>query len=130
MYRLLYGRRPGRSRGALELAHTTLVFVSRASQADITRVKARMGWEMPWYTLTDTFDADFGVAEWHGTNASARDNDRVFRTYFVKDRGDERMGSTWNYLDLTAFGRQEEWEDSPNGYPDFAVQVVDLARHL
>jgi len=39
------------------------------------------------------------------------------------------MGSTWSYLDLTALGRQEEWEDSPEGYPpDPAVRVVDLAR--
>src|SRR5918998_563980 len=48
---------------------TTLAFASRASQADINRVKARMGWQMPWYTITDTFDLDFGVDEWHGTNA-------------------------------------------------------------
>src|SRR6201987_1495097 len=43
--------------------------------------------------------------------------DKVFRTYFINNRGDEHMGSTWNYLDLTALGRQEEWEDSPEGYP-------------
>ena len=101
----------------LNVRDTTLVFVSRAPQVDIARVKARMGWKMPWYTLTDTFDADFDVAEWHGTNAFIRDNDRVFRTYFVNGRGDEQMGNTWNYLDLTALGRQEEWEDSPQGYP-------------
>ena len=76
-----------------------------------------MGWEMPWYTITDGFDADFGVDEWHGTNAFIRDGDRVFRTYFVNSRGDEAMGSTWSYLDITALGRQEEWEDSPEGYP-------------
>jgi predicted dithiol-disulfide oxidoreductase (DUF899 family) len=63
------------------------------------------------------FDADFGVDEWHGTNAFFRDGDRVFRTYFVNNRGDEAMGSTWSYLDLTALGRQEIWEDSPEGYP-------------
>ena len=67
-----------------------------------------MGWEMPWYTLTDDFDADFGVDEWHGTNAFIRDGDRVFRTYFINARGDEAMGSTWSYLDMTALGRQED----------------------
>jgi hypothetical protein len=41
----------------------------------------------------------------------------VFRTYFINSRGDEAMGSTWSYLDITALGRQEEWEDSPEGYP-------------
>ena len=76
-----------------------------------------MGWEMPWYTITDDFDADFGVDEWHGTNAFFRDGERIFRTYFIDSRGDEAMGSTWSYLDITALGRQEEWEDSPEGYP-------------
>ena len=61
--------------------------------------------------------ADFGVDEWHGTNAFLRDGDRIYRTYLVNSRGDEAMGSTWSYLDLTALGRQEEWEDSPEGYP-------------
>ncbi len=104
----------------LNARDTTLVFVSRAPQADIQRLKARMGWEMPWYTVTDDFDADFGVDEWHGTNAFIRDGDRVFRTYFIDARGDEAMGSTWSYLDITALGRQEEWEDSPDGYPQTA----------
>jgi predicted dithiol-disulfide oxidoreductase (DUF899 family) len=101
----------------LHRRNTSLAFVSRAPQSDIERVKKRMGWEMPWFTLTDDFDRDFDVDEWHGTNAFIRDGDRVFRTYFVDARGDEAMGSTWNYLDITALGRQEEWEDSPDGYP-------------
>jgi predicted dithiol-disulfide oxidoreductase (DUF899 family) len=97
---------------------TTLVFASRGTQADLARIKARMGWEdIPWFTITDSFDADFGVDEWHGTNAFVRDGDRVFRTYLVNSRGDEAMGSTWSYLDISALGRQEEWEDSPAGYP-------------
>jgi predicted dithiol-disulfide oxidoreductase (DUF899 family) len=101
----------------LNARDTTLVFASRAPQADIERLKARMGWSMPWYTITDDFDTDFGVREWHGTNAFIRDGDRIFRTYFVDARGDEAMGSTWSYLDITALGRQEDWEDSPEGYP-------------
>ena len=116
---------PGCSLVADQVAHlahlnardTTLAFVSRAPQADIEGLKDRMGWEIPWYTLTDDFDADHGVDEWHGTNAFLRDDDGIFRTYFVNSRGDEAMGSTWSYLDITALGRQEEWEDSPEGYP-------------
>jgi len=119
---------PGCSMLADQVAHvahlnardTTLVFVSRAPQPDIERVKARMGWTMPWYTLTDRFDADFGVDEWHGTNAFIRDGDNVYRTYFINSRGDEAMGGTWSYLDMTALGRQEIWEDSPDGYPQTA----------
>ena len=101
----------------LNARDTTLVFVSRASQADIAGLKARMGWTIPWYSLTDSFDADCDVGEWHGTNAFVRDGDRVFRTYFLNNRGDEAMGGTWSYLDITALGRQEVWEDSPEGYP-------------
>jgi predicted dithiol-disulfide oxidoreductase (DUF899 family) len=115
----------GCSLGADQVGHlahlnardTTFVYVSRAPQEDIARYRDRMGWEVPWYTLTDGFDADFGVDEWHGTNAFIRDGDEVFRTYFVNSRGDEGMGTTWSYLDITALGRQEIWEDSPEGYP-------------
>jgi predicted dithiol-disulfide oxidoreductase (DUF899 family) len=116
---------PGCSLVADQVAHlahlnardTTLAFVSRAPQPDIKRMAARMGWTMPWYTMRDEFDVDHGVAEWHGTNAFIREGDQVFRTYFINNRGDEAMGGTWSYLDLTALGRQEEWEDSPDGYP-------------
>ena len=102
----------------LNARDTTLAYVSRAPQADIARLKKRMGWEMiPWYTLTDSFDTDFGVSEWHGHNVFFRDGDRIFRTYFINSRGDEAIGTTWSYLDLTPLGRQEIWEDSPKGYP-------------
>jgi predicted dithiol-disulfide oxidoreductase (DUF899 family) len=97
---------------------TIFANVSRAPQQEIERLKAEMGWSMPWYTITDEFDTDFGVGEWHGTNAFYRDDeDRIFRTYFIDARGDEHLGSAWAYLDMTALGRQEEWEDSPEGYP-------------
>ena len=92
---------------------TTLVFASRATQPHIDRLKARMGWSMPWYTITDEFDKDFGVDEWHGTNVFFRDGDRVFRTYFVNGRGDEALGSTFSYLDVTPLGRQEDDLPSP-----------------
>ena len=101
----------------LNARDTTLAYASRAPQADIARLKARMDWKMPWYSITDSFDADFGVDKWHGHNAFIRNGDQVFRTYFINSRGDEAMGTTWSYLDMTALGRQEIWEDSPEGYP-------------
>jgi predicted dithiol-disulfide oxidoreductase (DUF899 family) len=106
----------------LNARDTTFVYVSPAPQADIDRVKSRMGWtHIPWYTITDDFDKDFGCDEWHGTNAFIRDDDgRVFRTYFINNRGDEAFVNTWSLLDMTALGRQEEWEDSPEGYPQTA----------
>ena len=118
----------GCSLGADQVSHlahlnardTTLAYASRAPQADIARLKARMGWKMPWYTITDSFDIDFGVDEWHGHNVFFRDGDKIFRTYFINSRGDEAMGTIWSYLDITPLGRQETWEDSPEGYPQTA----------
>jgi predicted dithiol-disulfide oxidoreductase (DUF899 family) len=115
----------GCSLGADQVSHlshlnardTTLVYASRAPQQDIKRLKERMQWEMPWYTITDGFDSDFGVNEWHGHNVFFREGERIYRTYLINARGDEAMGSTWSYLDITPLGRQEEWEDSPEGYP-------------
>jgi predicted dithiol-disulfide oxidoreductase (DUF899 family) len=105
----------------LNARDTTLVFASRAPQAEIQGLRERMGWELiPWFTITDDFDKDFGVDEWHGHNAFIRDGDRIFRTYFVHSRGAEHVGSTWSHLDITALGRQEDWEDSPEGYPQTA----------
>jgi predicted dithiol-disulfide oxidoreductase (DUF899 family) len=101
----------------LNARDTTLAYATPTPQKDIERLKARMGWKMPWYTITDSFDSDFGVHEYHGHNAFIRDGDKVFRTYFINERGDEAMGTVWSYLDMTALGRQETWEDSPAGYP-------------
>jgi predicted dithiol-disulfide oxidoreductase (DUF899 family) len=116
---------PGCSLGADQVGHlahlnardTTLVYASRAPQKDIEGLKARMGWKMPWYTITDSFDKDFGVDQWHGHNVFFRDGNKVFRTFLISGRGDEAMGTVWSYLDATPLGRQETWEDSPEGYP-------------
>ena len=104
----------------LNVRDTTLAYASRAPQKDIERLKARMGWKMPWYTITDSFDKDFGVDQWHGHNVFIHDGEKVFRTYLINNRGDEAMGTTWSYLDITPLGRQENWEDSPEGYPQTA----------
>jgi predicted dithiol-disulfide oxidoreductase (DUF899 family) len=102
----------------LNARDTTLAYASRAPQANIRDLQERMGWQhIPWYTLTDDFDKDFGVDEWHGHNAFIREGDRIFRTYLINGRGDEALGTVWSYLDMTALGRQEEWEDSPEGFP-------------
>src|SRR5436190_23028662 len=54
----------------LNARDTTLAFASRAPQAEIERLNARMGWQfIPWYRMTDSFDKVFGVDEWHVTNA-------------------------------------------------------------
>ena len=94
---------PGCSMVADQIGHpahlrardTVLARVSRAPQADIRRLKEKMGWDVPWYTVIDDFDKDFGVGEWHGTNVFLRVGDRIYRTYFVDGRGDEALGSTF-----------------------------------
>ena len=101
----------------LNARDTTLVFVSRAPQADIARLKARMGWEMPVVHRHRQLRRRLRRARVARHNVFYRDGDRVFRTYFINNRGDEQMGGTWNYLDITPLGRQEAWEDSPEGYP-------------
>lgn len=102
----------------LNARDTTLAYVSRGPQDDIQRIKRKMGWDgIPWYRITDGFDADFGVDEWHGHNVFIQDGERIFRTYFTNWRGDEVFGTVWSYLDVTPLGRQELWEDSPEGYP-------------
>jgi predicted dithiol-disulfide oxidoreductase (DUF899 family) len=98
---------------------TTFALVSPADQDKIAAFRERMGWDVPWYTLVgDEFDKDFGVSEYFGLNVFLRnDAGELFRTYFVNGRGAEPFTPTWSILDITPFGRQEEWEDTPAGRP-------------
>jgi predicted dithiol-disulfide oxidoreductase (DUF899 family) len=116
--------------GHLHARDTTLAYASRAPQADIARLKARMGWEMPWYTITDSFDIDFGVNEWHGHNAFIRDGERIYRTYFINSRGDEAMGTVWSYLDMTALGRRKRVKTRRRVTRRRSATSVELARQL
>ena len=59
-----------------------------------------------------------------GHNAFIREGERIYRTYFIDSRGDEAMGTTWSYLDMAPLGRQEDWEDSPEDYP----QLFELTK--
>src|SRR5215207_4941298 len=108
----------------LHARDTSLVLVSRAPLATIELYKERMGWTVPWFSSHGSdFNVDFGVAtdegETFGLSVFLRDGDRVFRTYFTSGRGVEALGSNWTFLDLTPLGRQEDWEDSPEGWPQF-----------
>lgn len=96
---------------------TSLVFVSRAPIDEIEAFKKRMGWTIPWFSTSDSFNPDFDVAEGFGLNVFYRDGENVYRTYFTNGRGAETLGTTWTFLDLTPLGRQETWEDSPGGTP-------------
>jgi predicted dithiol-disulfide oxidoreductase (DUF899 family) len=114
----------------LHARDTSFVLVSRAPITKIEAYRERMGWTVPWYSSFEgDFNVDFGIGpetpqrdvyqdgETFGLSVFLRDGDGVFRTYFTTARGVEALGSVWTFLDLTPFGRQEEWEDSPAGYP-------------
>jgi predicted dithiol-disulfide oxidoreductase (DUF899 family) len=101
---------------------TSRAAVSRAPLEKIERFKRRMGWTIPWYSsFGSDFNYDFGVTtddgEIFGLSVFLRDGDNIFHTYFTNGRGVEHLGSNWSYLDLTPLGRQETWEDSPEGRP-------------
>jgi predicted dithiol-disulfide oxidoreductase (DUF899 family) len=97
---------------------TSFALVSPASQPELEAFKRRMGWEMPWYTVIgDDFQRACGTSEYFALDVYLRDDDRVFLTYRTRSRGVEALGSVWTFLDLTPFGRQEEWEDTPPGRP-------------
>jgi len=102
----------------LKARDTTLVFASGGSQEAIRNYRARMGWdEWPWYTTTDDFSADFGVDQWYGINVFLRDGDEIYRSYYTTGRAAEDLSSVWGLLDITPFGRGEEWQDAPEGIP-------------
>ncbi|MBA3564351.1 MAG: DUF899 domain-containing protein, partial [Gammaproteobacteria bacterium] len=106
----------------LHARDTSLVLVSRAPLANIEAYKERMDWTMPWFSSAGSdFNADFGVTtdegETFGLSVFLREGNSVFHTYFTDGRGVEALGSNWTFLDLTPLGRQEEWEDSPQGRP-------------
>jgi predicted dithiol-disulfide oxidoreductase (DUF899 family) len=114
----------------LRARDTSFALVSRAPLAKLEAFRRRMGWDVPWYSSFESdFNVDFGVGpeeprpdrhqdgEGFGLSVFLRDGDRVFRTYFTNRRGVEPLSSNWALLDLTPLGRQEEWEDSPQGRP-------------
>ena len=136
-------------RAHLAVRDTTLAYVSRAPLERIERYKAKKGWTFPWYSSYGSeFNYDFDVtldssvkpfefnyrgpgelpASWAeseqpfdmpGTSCFLRDGDRVFHTYSSYARGAEWTGGSYAFLDLTALGRQEDWEE-PKGRSDHA----------
>jgi predicted dithiol-disulfide oxidoreductase (DUF899 family) len=124
----------------LHARNTTLAVVSRAPLEKLLAYQQRMGWTVPWYSSYGSdFNYDFHVthdpavaplrynyqamtdiaedAEWPsespGTSVFLRDGDRIFYTYGSYARGADLLLGTYNWLDLTALGRQEDWEQPP-----------------
>jgi predicted dithiol-disulfide oxidoreductase (DUF899 family) len=102
----------------LNARDTTLIIMSRAPQEEIDQIRRRMGWTVPWYSSHGgDFNDDLGLGGGFGLSVLLRDGEEFFRTYFTNGRGVDRLRLDFNLLDLTPYGRQEEWEDSPEGWP-------------
>jgi len=81
------------------------------------RYREFMGWEMPWYSARDSAEVLLAGRGFGGYLCYLRDGDRVFETYWTTGRGVEAGATSYHLLDLTVYGRQELWEDSPAGWP-------------
>ena len=104
----------------LHARRTTFAVVSRATVPEIERVKLRLGWSFPWYScFGTTFHEDFVGSESasFGLSVFIRRGDDIYQTYFTPGRGVEQPSNTFGFLDITPWGRQETWEDSPDGWP-------------
>lgn len=106
----------------LHARDVSFVMASRAPLERLLAYRDRMGWIAPWVSaLGSDFNRDMGATtdegEQHGVSVFLQDDDTVYRTYTTGARGVEQLGSHWSYLDLTPYGRQESWEDSPDGFP-------------
>ena len=121
---------------------TTFVLVSRAPLEKLEAYKASKGWNWPWYSsFGSDFNYDFHVTldenmapveynyrtqaemkrpiagEEPGLSVFFRVGDDIFHTYSAYARGTEDLTDSYNLLDVTPYGRQEDWEDSPPGWP-------------
>jgi predicted dithiol-disulfide oxidoreductase (DUF899 family) len=83
-----------------------------------SRYRDFMGWTVPWYSVPeDSVDALVADPDAGFLACYRRDGDKVYETYRTAARGNEPMGSSYLLMDLTVYGRQESWEDSPEGWP-------------
>jgi predicted dithiol-disulfide oxidoreductase (DUF899 family) len=83
------------------------------------RYRDFMGWDVPWYSAQQSIDTLLTgrrIGRMHLVSY-LRHNDRVFETYWTTIRGVEALDNSYGLLDLTVYGRQEPWEDSPAGWP-------------
>jgi predicted dithiol-disulfide oxidoreductase (DUF899 family) len=114
----------------LHARDVTFAIVSRAPIDVIEAYRKRMGWTLPWYSSFGTdLSHDMGTGpkepkvgeyqdgESFALSALLRDGTAVYRTYVTTARGVEALGAVFSLLDLVPYGRQETWEDSPEGWP-------------
>jgi predicted dithiol-disulfide oxidoreductase (DUF899 family) len=101
---------------------TSFVLVSRAPLAKLLAFRDRMGWTLPWVSSgSTTFNEDFHATvdeeERQAISVFLRDGGRIFHTWSTFARGEEPFMLVFDLLDITPYGRQESWEESPPGRP-------------
>lgn len=101
----------------LHARDVTYAVFCQGPYAESARFAEFMGYPFPWYSARDSDPAladgrDFGFIACY-----LRDRDQVYETYWTTDRGVEALTTSYHALDLTVYGRQEPWEDSPSGWP-------------
>ena len=107
---------------ALELSYLhsrdlTYATICQGPYAESARYRDFMGWRMPWYAAGESAEKLLAGRQFGAYVCYLRDGDRVFETYWNTGRGTEAGATSYHLLDLTAYGRQETWEDSPAGWP-------------
>ncbi|MGV3548428.1 DUF899 domain-containing protein [Rhizobium sp.] len=95
---------------------TTIAIIAKAPFDQVDALKKRLGWSLPVYGGDGAINRDFCGGDF-GLNVFITHEGNIYRTYFSNDRGLEKLGTIWSFLDLTPLGRQETWEDSPAGVP-------------
>ena len=107
-----------------ELSHlhsrdVTYANLCQVPLAQSIRYRDFMGWTMPWYSAQRSLDILLAdrTAGMMNLICYLRQGRRVFETYWTTMRGVEAMDNSYHLLDLTIFGRQEQWEVSPGGWP-------------
>jgi len=112
------GNVPATALASLAARDISWVTVSNMPLAQIEAYQARMGWTLPFVSSHGTsFAADSGVSGGFQLTVFLRDGDDIYRTYSTTQRGVDRLVFNNNIMDLTPYGRQEDWEDSPAGWP-------------
>jgi predicted dithiol-disulfide oxidoreductase (DUF899 family) len=97
----------------------TLAVLCQGPYDESARYREFMGWDVPWYSAADSLDTLLTgrqIGLFHLV-CYVREGDRVFETYWTTRRGVEVMDYSYALMDLTVYGRQESWEDSPAGWP-------------
>ena len=114
--------------GELSYLHSrdiTYAVLCQGPYDESIRYRDFMGWDMPWYSAQDslgTLLTGRQVGLFHLV-CYLRDGDRVFETYWTKRRGVEAMDYSYALMDLTVYGRHEQWEDSPAGWPQASTNT-------